>query len=313
MNTRTACVLTPRPPVCAVVVIYWPDMQFRERLMAIAAESDYVLVVDNGSPSQVSAELPRGIEWLQQKRNVGMAAALNIGLARARALGFDWAITFDQDSMPEAGMLAALWTTRCNQPIPAQVAIVGPRIYEACFPSDELLYVVPHPHCRVLFRRPHLEKGRDLAGVAFVISSGALLDLAILERIGPMDETLFIDCVDHDYCLRARHHGYEIAVSSTAFLAHNLGHKREYKFGNVKVLPTFHPPMRLRYMHRNRVRLWSRYALAFPYWAVFDVLFVIYNLLRLLLFEDRRRVKLLAVLLGLRDGLLRRSGPIELG
>lgn len=313
MNSRTACALTNRPPVCAVVVIYWPDMQFRERLIAIAAESDHVVVVDNGSPSQESAELPRGIEWLQQMRNVGMAEGLNIGLARARALGFDWAITFDQDSTPEPGMLAALWATRRNQPIPSQVAIVGPRIYETCFPSDELLYVVPHPRCRLLFQRPHLERGRDLVGVAFVISSGALLDLAILDRIGPMDEKLFIDCVDHDYCLRARQHGYEIVVSSSAFLAHNLGHKREYKIGKIKVLPTFHPPMRLRYMHRNRVMLWSRYALAFPHWVVFDVLFVIYNLVRLLLFEDRRRVKLLAALLGLRDGLVRRSGPIELG
>lgn len=311
MSLDTLSAQSARPPVCAVVVIYFPDARFRRRLMAIAAESDHVLVVDNGSQEQSSAGLPGSIEWMGQQRNEGMAAALNIGLARARALGFNWAITFDQDSTPKPGMLAELWATRASQPIPARVAVVGPRVHEERFPNEEILYVVQHPRCRLLFQRPPFIEGRDLAGVAFVISSGALLDLAILDRIGAMDAGLFMDYIDHDYCLRARRNGYEIVVSSTAFLAHNLGRKQEYRIGRTSIRPTFHPPQRLRYMYRNRVQMWWRYALQFPHWAGFDALFTIYSLARLLLFEDQRGAKLWAALLGIKDGLLRRSGPIE--
>lgn len=300
-----------RPPVCAVVVIYFPDARFSRRLSAISAESDHVLVVDNGSQEQGSSGLPGSIEWLRQSRNEGMAAALNIGLARARSLGFDWAVTFDQDSTPKPGMLAELWATRARQPRPALVAVVGPRVHEERFPNEEILYVVQHPRCRLLFQRPPFIEGRDLAGVAFVISSGALLDLAILDKIGAMDAGFFIDYIDHDYCLRARRHGYEIVVSSTAFLAHNLGRKQEYRIGRATVRPTFHPPQRVRYMYRNRVQMWWRYALRFPHWAAFDALFAISSLVRMLLFEDQRVAKLWAALLGLRDGLLRRSGSIE--
>lgn len=297
------------PSICAIVVTFKPDAEFKRRLVAIAAQCEHVIVVDNGSPEPLFTTGPEGIEVLRQGENLGLATALNIGLQRALALGFLWAVAFDQDSTPESGMIACLWTTLARQTNPARVAVVGPRLREERVEHEDHRWVVPHPRCRLFFHRAPCS-GHDLPGVAFVITSGSLLNLTVLQQIGPMDEGLFIDYIDHDYCLRARRAGFDIVVSADACLRHNLGAKQEFLIGGKAVRPTFHSALRLRYMFRNRVRLWRRYAWAFPYWALFDGIFTPYNLVRVLVFENHRLAKLGAAIRGTWDGMLGRSGAI---
>ena len=294
--------------VAAVVVTFNPDEGVFERLRVISRECDEVIVVDNGSGTEtVKRLLAKGVEVVALGENRGLATALNIGLSRAIKLGFFWAVTFDQDSTPQAGMVAALWATRECFASPDGVAIVGPRLREERVVHEDHRWVVRHERCQWWFRRvPCVD--RDLVGVAFVITSGALMDLRIFAKIGPMDDGLFIDYIDHDYCLRARRLGFEILVSAGAMLGHNLGTKREFTVAGRKVRPTFHSALRLRYMARNRWVLWRRYARMFPYWAAFDGVYSHYNLLRVLVFEDGRLPKLAAVVRGTWDGLLGRKG-----
>ena len=296
------------PRVIAVVVTFHPDDGVFDRLRVIARECDVVIVVDNGSGAEMTKRLgAAGVEVVALAENRGLATALNIGLSRARELGYEWAVTFDQDSTPQAGMVAALWATRERFAEPGMVAVVGPRLREERVAHEDHRWVVPHERCRWWFRRvPCVE--HDLAGVAFVITSGALMDLRIFAKIGPMDDGLFIDYIDHDYCLRARRLGFEILVSAGAMLGHNLGAKREFAVAGRKVRPTFHSALRLRYMARNRWVLWRRYARAFPHWAAFDGVYSHYNLLRVLVFEDGRLAKLAAVACGTWDGLRGRKG-----
>lgn len=298
------------PPICAVVVTYFPDPGFAQRLRRIATECARIVIVDNGSvPGELAPLASEQKEIVTLPRNLGLATALNRGLARAIELGFQWAITFDQDSMPSSGMAAALWATRERSTEPARVAVVGPRLREEKVAHEERRWVVPHPRWRWLFQRV-ICRDSDLAGVAFVITSGALMDLGIFRRIGPLLDELFIDYIDHEYCLRARRAGCDIMVSAGALLTHNLGAKREFRLGPRTVRPTFHPAERLRYMFRNRWVLLRRHGRHFPHWVLFDFIFVHFNLLRVVLYEDQRREKLMAAVRGTWDGLLGRTGEI---
>lgn len=301
-----------RPAFCALVVSYFPDERFIERLQRICAQCERVVVVDNGSPTE-SLEALRGLanlELILLGENIGLAAALNRGLARALEQGFAWAVTFDQDSAPAPHMVEELWRSREAYGRPEKVAVVGPRLSEERVVHEDHRWVRPHPLAGWLFERAACVS-HDLDGVAFVITSGALMDLTAYAKIGPMDEALFIDYIDHDYCLRARAAGYEILVSARATLIHNLGAKREFTIAGKPIRPTFHSPLRLRYMARNRCRMWRRHALRFPYWAAFDIIFSHYNLLRVVLFEDARLRKIGAMARGTWDGILGRSGPIQ--
>ncbi len=299
-----------KPPVAAVVVTFFPDAGLPARLATMAGECDRIIVVDNGSDEETRSLIRgEGVESILLDRNLGLAKALNIGLMRAIELGFEWAITFDQDSTPRPGMVTALWQTRAGHAGRARVAVVGPRLCEERLLAEDHRWIVPHPRCRLWFARLPCGTG-DLAGVAFVITSGALTDLKIYREIGPMDEGLFIDYIDHDYCLRARRAGYEILVSGAALLTHNLGAKREYRVAGRVVRPTFHSALRLRYMARNRWIVWRRYAREFPHWAAFDFVYSHYNLLRVLVFENHRFAKLVAMFRGTWDGARGRTGKI---
>lgn len=299
------------PPVAAVVVTFFPDEKIGDRLTAMARECSHVIVVDNGSDVAVRARLSgERVELIALGENKGLAAALNVGLDRALALGFGWAVTFDQDSTPTIGMVKALWRSREARPDPMRVAVVGPRLSEEKVVNEDHRWVVPHPFFRWGFSRVPCVSA-DLGGVAFVITSGALTDLRVYREIGPMDADLFIDYIDHDYCLRALRSGHEIVVSAGAKLIHNFGAQREYHVAGRVVRPTFHSALRLRYIARNRWAVWRRHAWAVPHWAVFDAVSSMHILIRVLVFEDRRWEKLCAMIRGSWDGVCGRKGKIR--
>ena len=57
--------------------------------------------------------------------------------------------------------------------------------------------------------------------VEYIPASGSLIDLALLDRVGPMQDDYFIDRVDVQWCLRARHLGLAIAVHPGVEMAHD--------------------------------------------------------------------------------------------
>jgi len=73
------------------------------------------------------------------------------------------------------------------------------------------------------------------------------------------DEQLFIDFVDHDYCLRANSMGYRVLEAENCYMIHQIGDEREFKtlFGVKR--KTFHSPQRIYFMVRNSMLVASRF------------------------------------------------------
>ncbi len=293
----------PARGVCAVVVAYTPDEGFVGRLSAVLRQVDEIVVVDNASRRPVAAlsdELAAGSRFtvIENPQNRGVAAALNQGCAFARKRGYRWALTLDQDSTPEEGMVRALLGAADE----VETAVVSPAVYDEAFPEREPTWVVRHPAIPFLFRRIPCT-GPVLADVTLTITSGSLTNLRLWEALGGFREELFIDYVDTDYCLRARRAGYRVAVSCDARLRHRLGDRREYRPAGFKFRPWFHAPFRRYFQGRNRILLWRRYALRFPHWWTFDLCAGLLDLFRILLYEDRKGEKIRALLRGTWDGL----------
>ncbi len=99
--------------VVAVVVTYRPEDDCRELLDALERQCDAVVVIDNGSGAQFVAELAAacaasGAEFVGLSQNVGIAAAQNCGIERARELGATHVLLSDDDSLPPEKMVARL-------------------------------------------------------------------------------------------------------------------------------------------------------------------------------------------------------------
>lgn len=286
---------------------FHPDVEVEENIRAMVRECGRVVVVDNGSGSDVLSVLAAvdGVVLLSQERNIGLAAALNLGVAKMAELGCTWVVTFDQDSRPAAGMVDALWTTHVAMPL---AAMVGPQIIDKGATPHAYHWLARHPVMPFWFTRVECA-GSDLAEITALITSGSMIEVETWRRLGGFDDELFIDCIDTDYCLRVVRSGRRIAVAAQAVLLHRLGARQSRRFLGWVVRPTHHAAFRHYYMARNRVIALRRHALAVPHWASFDLCFALYNGLRVLAFEHRKGAKLLAMILGTWDGILGRKGP----
>ena len=87
--------------VGAVVVLYNPNFDVTKKtLSSLASQVDQICVVDN-SPSDHS-EVLSGYESVEYKpllKNIGIAAAQNIGIRYFIDLGYDFVLFADQDSI----------------------------------------------------------------------------------------------------------------------------------------------------------------------------------------------------------------------
>jgi rhamnosyltransferase len=297
-----------------IIVTCFPDADFEVRLRAIAMEMSPVLVVDNSADVPTAARLAAicgrcGCQLLINAGNLGIAAALNRGFREVERLGSVWAIALDQDSTSEPGLVRCLLECARRFSTTKAPAVVGANWFDEGRPDHPSLHLKAHPACRLLFQR--VPAHGDLADVTCVINSGSLFHLPTWRALGGFDDSLFLDLVDTDYCLRARQAGHRVCVSACARLRHHRGSKRPVEFLGRTWWPAFMPPRRLYYLFRNRLLLFRKYAWRAPHWAAFEIAFALKIIAEILFLEDHTFVKLGACLRGTRAGVLgRRGAPI---
>jgi rhamnosyltransferase len=298
----------------AIIVTYNPPSEFCESLFHWRNQLDHMIIIDNGSApenrsffQQAIQDNLGNIEFIFNKTNLGIAAALNQGFARLVNQGSDLVFVFDQDSQPAPGMVETILDTFYSHPQREQIAIVAPMIED---PVGGITFRYIRPHGHFFFERIRSDS-QKLEDVTIVITSGALYNLKAYQNIGPFRDDFFIDYVDTEYCLRAKQNGYTIIVNCQARLQHRLGNQQKRRVGPLTMHPTFHSPLRWYYISRNRIPMVLLYAFRFPHWFFYELVMNSNGLIRLLLFEDEKASKLLAMLLGTLDGLNRRMGPIS--
>ena len=306
--TPIAASAAREPGICAVLVTWQPDLAILAELLgALVPQVGHVILVDNGTRDprfrDFCAEHPEAM-LLALPENRGLACAMNAGIQRARSLpGATHVLLMDQDSVPDSGMVGALKAALTAQSASDRIAAVGPRYRDPRESADA-------PFVRIRF--PFNQKLRcDAACGAvrcdFLISSGCLIPLAVLDEVGGMDDALFIDNVDLDWCFRAAAAGYAVYGVCAAHLRHNLGETRRRVPGLSRGI-VVHPPRRLFYMMRNRVLLYRR-AYTPKRWIAQDLPRLAVKFLLFALLVPPRRANLRCMLAGLRAGLAGRTTP----
>ena len=227
--------MIPRENIAAVVILYNPDNNVLSNINSYIDQVDKLFAVDNSDkPNSAVVEkiiADNRIEYISNDGNVGIAAALNIGAKKAIEEGYDYLLTMDQDSEASSSLISNL--LECFS-IDSNVAVVAPLLY--------------HPEGRGLIRNTD----KPCEQVFTVWTSGNLIKLKIYAKAGGFKEELFIDYVDHEFCLRLNKMGYKIYICNKADLKHNLGMINEVNLFFRKVYPTNHSPLRLYYRTRNR-------------------------------------------------------------
>ncbi len=286
--------------ILGVVVTYHPDESFPGRIASLTKQIDSVLIVDNhSSTSAVSmlretSSLPN-VRLILNSENLGIAAALNIGVKVALASGFEWVATFDQDSsVPEHYFDDLLKVYRDHQ-ARTSIAILAPVYCE-----------------RAIGNVSRLDKDAGIESVEVdrTMTSGSLIRTDCFRSVGLFDESLYIDYVDHEFGLRLIRAGYRIVRSNNTVLLHRLGNTTANCVFGRTFYTTGHDSTRRYYIARNRMLVYRRYATFKPLWIVRDIASFFKEIVKIAIAEQNSVAKLSATVRGVYDGLFGRTGSL---
>jgi rhamnosyltransferase len=279
--------------VCAVIVTYNPEPRFIDNIVTVAAQASHVVVVDNGSSNETQ-QLLDGLETrpackvIRNHQNLGIAAALNLGVKYGVERGFEWVATFDQDSRICKEFVPKMLGTYQQAAHPQEIALVAPS------------YVDRESGVKLRLRRA--SNGAILAAM----TSGSMIPSRVIRKLGYFDESLFIDAVDKEFCLRARRRGLSI-IQSPAVLLHSLGRTTYHRWLGLRFGATNHSVSRRYYITRNSLRVLMRYATDWP-WTWREGKWMILDAAKVALVEDNKWNKFRAMLAGTADALCGRMG-----
>jgi rhamnosyltransferase len=295
--------------VGAVIVAHDPDLPvLQEVVSAVEPQVAKVILLDNGSMMPVAPRLSLGMNTstIRLAKNLGIGAAQNRGIEETKKHRCELVLFLDQDSVPSKSMVLALigaldlLSSKGNR-----IAAVGPR----------------HIDPRHMDTRPTQEAARshsDRTGPGgsspgyrcanFLLSSGSLVPADVLNEVGPMDPSLFIDSTDRDWCFRALSKGYKLYRCEDSILTHKRGDHLRCIWPIPKVYEAVHKPQRLYFMMRNRVLLYQRSYVP-AQWIVADIPRALGKIALSIVFGPERRSRFSFIVAGVWHGIKGRAGP----
>jgi len=182
---------TTRVDYAVGVVIYHPDESLFRRIGQIINFGFSVYVFDN-SPDDVKYTKPikknPSICYFTAGKNIGLGYSLATLCATAYAHGHKKLLFLDQDtgiSGRTLDFIAAYLKTLTNE--------------------------IQQQYAALVFNG-NPSTNNFITEVRLAISSGSLFNLQVLKQIGWHNEKYFVDCVDYEFCVRARRCGFKVGV-----------------------------------------------------------------------------------------------------
>jgi len=303
-----------RPTISAVIVTFNPHFQTLGRqLESLAGQVDNIVIVDNASSEDVGAwneslSLKAG-KTIRLDDNYGVALAQNRGIEWAKSMNSSHVLLMDQDTIPKSNTVAVLFDTYERLTLNSvRVGAVG-----CCYQENDQAELSGffRYSARPGHRNIHGRDGENEIECELLIASGSLIRMDVFDDVGLMEEGLFIDQVDTEWCLRAQKKGYRLFGACHAVMQHELGLYRKRIWFLRWRETSVHKPFRYYYMLRNSILLLSR---SYPAWAWkrFEMerlimMFVFYGVIL-----PNRIPRLKMMLKGIGDGLNGRMGKLSL-
>ena len=204
------------------VVLNWNGGEDTPRALA-SLEGIETICVDNGSSDGSDAVVERdfpAVELIRTGANLGFAGGNNVGIRRALERGADWVLLLNNDAVAAPGLAAALELAAAARPDAGVLAC------KVMFESGQtVMYAGATFRAGVGYSgRVRGHGGPDVYdamqdtgradGAAMAVSRAAI------ERVGLLDESLFLYVEDVDWSLRIRDAGFAVVFVPDAVAFH---------------------------------------------------------------------------------------------
>ena len=284
--------------VAAVITTYNCYTSIERTILAIANQVAKVIIVDNGSEPETLDAIKGAIErnrlqtceLLPQGRNLGIGAAINIGVRAALAGGAAYILTLDDDTEVSPGTVAEL--VRCFIDHEAQhVGIVWAQ------------WIVESNFAQTSYGESDTPRTVDRTP-----SSGCMIRREVFESVGMFREDYFLDFTNYEYCARIINAGWRVLACPTATVFQRPGDVTRRQFFGRTVVVSNYPAERLYFLCRNGfvLYLWERRS---GRHLREHCRSTASRFVKSLLYEREKTRKSSAIIRGSVEGLLGRLGP----
>ena len=243
--------------VFAIIVLYNPHVPTLVRLLnSVKHQVDHIILADNSTCFNIKEQLLKALNdisdlstYINLNDNMGIATAQNKGIKLAIDKNASHILLLDQDSALPNNMVSDLMIVYTSLIKDGhKVATVGPSFLDE--KTNEIANIIRHHKLKVKRKLPDTTKKTEVAD--YIISSGSLIPVEIFNTIGVMNEDLFIDWVDIEWCIRAKQYGYNCYVAPQIIMRHCIGDG----FVNVRGRKTnLHTDFRNYFIVRNSIYL----------------------------------------------------------
>lgn len=274
--------------IIAIIITYNPDETLlKNNIKILLPQVNNILIVNNSTSIESGSYGTAKI--INNNDNLGIATALNAGINFALDNNFKYALFLDQDSTPDEDLVEHL---------------------KAAFMLDDAIAMAV-PQIQYLGTNKKTSTLSEYQFINFAITSGSLLDLSLISKLGYFDDELFIDSVDFEYCFKIRLNKFKIARINKAILYQRLGNMVQHKLMGMEFYPTNHNYIRRYYIVRNRLYIAKKYYHFDKKYLYKSIKRMIYEFTLVILFEDDKIRKTRSVIRALIDFTKGKTGKYD--
>lgn len=283
--------------IFSILVAYNPNLEELNQAVERLKKQTNIVVVCNNSNYDVNFKDEK-VKVFNFGENLGIAKAQSIGMKWAFENGADFILQMDQDSIPSDDFVVKL--LNCYELLSEKgynVGLVGSQDYD----KDTMD-----------LSKPKINRGVYLENESYiqinqVISSGSLIPIETYNTVGGMDDDLFIDAVDFEYCWRVVNNGFIIIKNVDSLIAHKLGNGISSLFFIKYISPS---PIRHYYQFRNLLLLFRKSYVPF-YWKISTLIKCLLSLIFLPFLFEQKNSRFRYMIKGISDGMLSKKGRID--
>jgi GT2 family glycosyltransferase len=179
-----------------------------------------ILLWDNGPAPQENLNLPDGVQYVSDPRNLGLANAYNRALEIAIGQGAEWLITLDQDSAIPPDYFVKMSAAADSASRYAGVGAIVPQIEadgKRLSPNGFLFGALPRWY-------PKGYRGVPDEPV-FAFNSASMFSVAALEQVGGYDPWFWLDNSDAHLFSRLHQHGKRVFIAGDIQVQHEFSMK----------------------------------------------------------------------------------------
>ena len=264
----------------SIIVTYNPNIvAIKKQIDRLLAQVQLIIIVDNGSNNSTELvkelsgiESPNKIIVFENGDNKGLGFAQNKGIEIAITEKATHILLLDDDSLIEENFVFNLLSDyEALMKLGIKVGAIGPTYY-----NEETGEQYPITKYIGPFIDRKLPKEEPVEA-SFLIASGCLIPISVIEAVGLMNEGFFIDYIDVEWSFRAISKGYKLFATPNAKMNHIIGEKRVSVFGRKISL---HSPLRKYYLFRNSI-----FMIKCPYISIgYKIREITFNLFRFILY-----------------------------